>query len=159
MSNDSVPLNQTDVWTADMRSWGMSRYVNFPLTEFANWQFGFGPDGVYTPMGELELSYIETPDRLLVEDDKQIQVRKRLNYVYTYSAHDEPLQVRVTADYNGERVATVYTQDARSSDRTRAVRCSAGRGYASNYIRLRVGGPAFDLSHCEVEVISTQRRI
>jgi len=86
--------------------------------------------------------------------------RKRLNYVYTYSKHSQELNVLVTADHNGERLTTEYTQDSRASTDTRAVRCSVGRGYASNYIKLRVGGERiFDMAALEVETTVTQRRI
>ena len=154
-----VPLSDTDAWTADLRSWGMSRYVRLPVTEMAGTRFGLAPDGVYTTDSAAEFSYIETGRTDLSLPDEPIKQLKRLNYVYTYSVHERPLRVRVTADYRGRQAQRVYQQDSHNSEATRAVRCAIGRGFATNYLQLRVGGPAFDLAQLEVEITPTGRRI
>lgn len=154
-----VPLSDTDAWTADLRSWGMSRYVRLPVTEMAGTRFGLAPDGVYTTDGAAEFSYIETGRTDLSLPEEPIKQLKRLNYVYTYSVHERPLRVRVTADHRGRQAQYVYQQDSHNSEATRAVRCAVGRGFATNYLQLRVGGPAFDLAQLEVEITPTGRRI
>ena len=156
-------LDATSAWTADMRSWGMSRYTGLPVDDFIGAQFGVGPGGVYTADKLADVSWVETGmTTLSVATEGQprpVMERKRINYVYTYSAHDKPLKIRVTADFQGARMSMDYTQESRSSDTTRAVRCAVGRGFATNYVQLRVGGPPFDLAQCEVEITPTRRRI
>lgn len=164
---DHLPLEATDVWTADMRKWGMSRYVGFPLIDFVDTQFGVSPAGVYTTDGGMPVSYLRTGRTSLSKEQShamrtgysQMEMRKRVNYVYTYSVHEEPLHVVVGADYNGVHTVVDYTQDQRSSDKTRAVRCTIGRGFASNYIQLTVGGTPFDMALLEAEITPTGRRI
>jgi len=162
--SNKVVGHDTDVWTADMRSWGMSRYVGYPVTDFIPRWIGANSEGLLAPAGWMADSYIETPDVRFSSVSAQevkadLNTRKRINHVYTYSVHESPLKVTVTADVNGRRVTQVYTQDPRPSDNTRAVRCKVGRGFASNYIKLRIGGEPFDLSHCEVEISNTRRRV
>lgn len=155
-----VPLELTDAFTADMLSWGMSRYVGLPVSEFDNVQFGVGPNGLYRATLDPVLAFVEIPDTKLEMKDVPLHVRKRLNYLYTYSEHAEALDVLVTADLHGARVTTQYQQEERDSTNTRAVRCQVGRGYASNYIRLRIGGTrVFDIASTEVEITPTKRRI
>lgn len=155
-----VPLELTDAFTADMLSWGMSRYVGLPVSEFDNVQFGVGPNGFYRATLDPVLAFVEIPDTKLEMKDIPLHVRKRLNHLYTYSEHAEALDVLVTADLDGARVTTQYQQEERDSTNTRAVRCQVGRGYASNYIRLRIGGTrVFDIASAEVEITPTKRRI
>ena len=157
-----IPLTATSAWTADMYTWGMSRYIGLPVAEFDMVQYGVGPTGVFRPVEQPVLSFVETGDMSLDDPESQRRTleRKRLNYVYTHSAHPQELNVLVTADHNGDRLTSEYTQDSRASTDTRAVRCTVGRGYASNYIKLRVGGERiFDMASLEVETTVTQRRI
>lgn len=153
----------TDVWTADTRSWGMSRYVDTPVTEFVNNQFGVGPEGVFAASDAAVTAYFETGDISLLtvgRDGRPDLRKKRLHYVYGYARQSTALQVRVSADVQGVRSTETYTQEDRSSDFTRGVRCQVGRGFASNYLRLRVGGAAvFDMAGLEAEVSATNRRI
>lgn len=157
---DTIPLDETSVWTADTQTWGMSRYLGVPVTGFDMVQFGVGPGGVYRLSNDPLLAFVETGDMSLSDEQTRRPQLKRLNYVYTYGTHDRELAVVVTADYNGSRLTTEYEQDWTDAGSSRAVRCSVGRGYASNYIRLRVGGERiFDIASMEVETTTMSRRI
>lgn len=156
-----VPFGATSVWTADTRSWGMSRYVGLPVREFVRNQFGVGPEGVFAASTAPVVSFFETGDvTLAVEGDRRDLRKKRIHYIYGYAEQTDPLQVRVYADHNGERRTELYEQEARASEQTRAVRCQVGRGFATNYLRLRMGGAVtFDMAGLEAELSATSRRI
>jgi len=155
-----VPMAATDAYTADLMTWGMSRHVDLGVTEHDGVQFGVGPNGVFRALDAPVLSFIEVPDTKLDIKGEPLHVKKRINYLYTYSEHAQPLDVLVTADHRGARLTTAYVQEDRDSTDTRAVRCQIGRGYTSNYIRLRVGGVrVFDIAATEVEITPTRRRI
>ena len=159
--DQQVPLSATDAWTADMNTWGMSRYVGLPISQFTGTQFAVGEQGIFTyDPDNHPMAFVETGDMTLVVDAEPVFELKRLNYVYSYARQSQPLKLYVTADHNGSRVSTIYTQESRSSTDTRAVRTPVGRGYKSNYIKLRIGAARqFDLSGLEVETTVTGRRI
>lgn len=153
-------LEDTDVWTADVRSWGMSRYVDFPVQDMIGTRFGASDEGVYTARDQVGYAYIQTGMMNLVHQEEPIMVRKRINHIYTYATASAPLSISVSADYRGERTTQTYVQDYfRGSDGTRAARCTVGRGFASNYIQLVIAGAPFDLVSGEVEISPTRRRI
>ena len=154
-----VPVSETDVWTADMEGWGMSRYARFPVTDFVGTRFGVGEGGVFTADTECGFSYMTTGLIRFDQPKYKVFEKKRLNYVYSYSAHSAPLQVAVTADLRGKRVEMEYRQEPRNSEDTRAARCQVGRGFATNYIGLQIGGPPFDMAALEVQTVTSNRRV
>lgn len=156
---NSIPLSETDAWTADARVWAMSRYIDFPVLEFADNKIGVGRKGVYRATLDSPLSYIETGVMPLLDQGGRITRKKRINYVYTYSVHNNPLRILVRADYNGISSEYFYTQEPRVSDRTRAVRCPIGRGLFTNYFQIRIGGPAFDITAVDIQYSVSDRRI
>ena len=157
-----TPLSDTEVWTTDMMSWGMSRYLATGIWDFSGTQFGLGRDGVFTASSDVaRLAFLRTGDLTFEDREERILEKKRINYVYSYAVQPGPLIIGVVADHDGSRLGTEYNQpeDAPSTD-TRAVRTPIGRGYASNYIQLTVGGKElFDLSGLEVETTVTKRRV
>lgn len=160
--DQEVPLENTSVWTTDMLSWGMSRYVGLEVHDFVGTQYGVSPKGVFTtnPL-EAPMSYLETGVMPLQLEEEPVRERKHINYVYTYAVHDRPMTVAVTADYRKQRLTTLYTAALpQDTDNTRAVRTAVGRGYNSNYIKLRIGAPAvFDIDQVEVEATISGRRV
>lgn len=157
---DDLPLTDTDVWTADIRSWGMSRYVHFPVTDMVGTQYGVSSNGVYTTSGMSGISFVKTGVLMLSRWDQKMYPRKRINHVYTYANASAPLEVVVSADYRGDRLTQRYIQDYyRGGGATRASRCTVGKGFASNYLQLAIGGFPFDLDQVEVEISPTGRRI
>ena len=161
LENLSIPLSRTGAWTADMRVWAMSRYVDFPMRDFISDQFGAGDDGLYTHNDDPVMGYIETGQvRLDNREDQRLFHKKQLRYVYTYAEYTNPLHVLVTADLNNERASAEYENTVQSSDDVRATRCEIGRGFASNYVKLRIGARSkFAISAVEVESVVSSRRV
>ena len=160
---DAVPaLNLTSVWTADGRSWGMSRYIGVPVAEWVssgNIVFGAGPSGLFVRSGDAPISWIETA-RLRFEDQFANRLEKKhLSTVYTYAQHALPLDVAVSGNYQGSWSTYYYAQSASAVDATRAVRTSVGKGFDSTYYSLRIGGSAFDIYKIETEATLTLRRV
>jgi hypothetical protein len=157
----AVPLSRTGAWTADMRVWAMSRYVDFPMRDFISDQFGAGDDGLYTHNDDPVMGYIETGQvRLDNRENQRLFHKKQLRYVYTYAEYTNPLHVLVTADLNNERASAEYENTVQSSDDVRATRCEIGRGFASNYVKLRIGARSkFAISAVEVESVVSSRRV
>ena len=161
LENLAVPVLRTDVWTADIRTWAMSRYVDFPLKDFISDQFGAGDDGMYTHNDGPVMAYVDTGLlRFDNREDRRLLHKKQLRYVYTYAEYTNPLHVLVTADLNGERTSVEYENTVQSSDDLRATRCEIGRGFASNYVKLRIGARSkFAISAVEVESVVSSRRV
>lgn len=155
-----LSLQETQVWTADMGSWGMSRYAGVPVRDFVGNQFGVGADGLFTYDASSDMAFVETGDETLMDGDKPVRQRKRFNYLYVYGEAEADMTAQVTADVAGSRGSFVYDTPWRSGDDSRAMRFTLGRGFASNYVRLRIGGAVtFDTHGAEVESTVTRRRI
>lgn len=158
----TVPLDLTSVWTADVRSFGMSRYVGVPVSEWvehAGVTFGVAPTGVYTRTGDAPVSWVETAKmQFQTQFDSRLE-HKRLSHVYVYAQHGQPLSIMVSGDYQGVWTSHTYTQSATSANTTRAVRTPVGRGFSSNFYAFRVGSKPFDLFQFEVEMVKTSRRV
>ena len=155
------PRLRTDVWTADMRTWSMSRYVDFPLTDFIDTRFGAGHDGLYTSNTADLMAFVET-GKLRTDDneDRKLHQKKQPRYVYIYGVYTQPLHVMISADLNGELAQYEYQTDRADVESERASRCEVGRGFASNYVKLRIGGRSrFTISAVEIESVPSTRRI
>ena len=155
------PRLRTDVWTADMRTWSMSRYVDFPLTDFVDTRFGAGHDGLYTSSTADLMAFVET-GKLRTDDQegRKLHHKKQPRYVYIYGVYTQPLHVMISADLNGELAQYEYQTDRADVESERASRCEIGRGFASNYLKLRIGGRSrFMISAVEIESVPSTRRV
>ena len=152
----------TSAWTADARSWGMSRYIGLPVSEWVihrGLAFAASPSGVYTRAGDAPVSWIETP-RLRFETQFSSNLeKKRLSNIYTYAQRLLPLDISVSGDYYGSLTEYFYTEPIGSSDATRAVRTPVGRGFASTYYQFKIGNASFDIYKFEVETVLTRRKV
>lgn len=146
-----------DVWTADARTWAMSRYVGVPVTEFvatSKLAIGAGRDGLYSRDTVAPTSWVQT-GRVSFDSP----VRKRIAYVYTYGQHEDPLDVMVFAERGRDYDAHTYTQPTASPETQSAVRCAVGRALVGNNFMFRIGNSPFDLQYVQVEFAPTKRRI
>lgn len=152
---DQVVLDDEDggyIWTANLTTWAMSRYVGTPFTsmvddlattndELLRKDGGFGNADVLT--GNLDVGAGE-----LV----------RLRTLYMYGDHAAPLTVDATADVDGARTTTSYTQMARDAGDSRAVRCTLGRGYRSQRYQFRARSTGEATMRMWVAPIDSARR-
>lgn len=148
-------------WTTDLRSWGMSRYLDLPVREFVGVQYGFGPGGVYTGRGTVSTGYIETGYVLDRNAEAQAPVRqeKHLNYVYVYGASLGNLELSVRAeDAIGQQQVFSY-QSPRFSQTPSAVRIPTGRGIRSTWMSFSITGAPFRIEYIEAQYTPTRRRV
>lgn len=148
-------------WTTDLRSWGMSRYLNLPVREFVGVQYGFGPGGVYTGRGTVSTGRVETGYLLDRNAEAQAPVRqeKHLNYVYVYGASLGNLDLSVRAeDAVGHQQVFSY-ESARFSSTPSAVRIPTGRGIRSTWMSFSITGAPFRIEYIEAQYTPTRRRV
>ena len=148
-------------WTTDLRSWGMSRYLNLPVREFVGVQYGFGPGGVYTGRGTVSTGRIETGYLLDRNAEAQAPVRqeKHLNYVYVYGASLGKLLLSVRAENAFGQQQVFSYESARFSSTPSAVRIQTGRGIRSTWLSFSITGAPFRIEYIEAQYTPTRRRI
>ena len=154
--NDSL-----SAWTTDLRSWGMSRYLNLPVREFVGVQYGFGPGGVYTGRGTVSTGRVETGYLLDRNAEAQAPVRqeKHLNYVYVYGASLGSLALYVRAeDAAGHQRVTTYRAN-NFSQTPSAVRIQTGRGIRSTWLSFIINGEQFRIEYIDAQYTPTRRRV
>lgn len=123
--------DDTSAWTCCTRSFAMSRYTGFPFESMAG-GFAAGPGGVFVPGDAAVPAHIETGD-----SNYGSPLLKGMSWVYVSGTHATPLQITVTADVHGQQYSQTYTQMPRDASHTRTVRATIGRGFKSNFFRLR----------------------
>ncbi len=148
-------------WTTDLRSWGMSRYLNLPVREFVGVQYGFGPGGVYTGRGTVSAGRIETGYILDRNAEAQAPVRqeKHLNYVYVYGASLGKLLLSVRAENAFGQQQVFSYQSPRFSQTPSAVRIPTGRGIRSTWMSFSITGAPFRIEYIEAQYTPTRRRV
>lgn len=148
-------------WTADLRSWGMSRYLNLPVREFVGVQYGFGPGGVYTGRGTVSTGRVETGYLLDRNAEAQAPVRqeKHLNYVYVYGASLGKLLLSVRAENAFGQQQVFSYQSPRFSQTPSAVRIPTGRGIRSTWMSFSITGAPFRIEYIEAQYTPTRRRV
>jgi hypothetical protein len=153
--SDAVTLiNQGEVWTANVKTWAMSRYENLPLESF-NDSYALGEDGIFAPSGMYADGRFTTGITRLGDS-----IKKTVSNLYFYGERETPLEVEVTADVRGLRQTYSYTQMARSADDSRMVRCDLGKGFSSTNYQFTVSGSgAFTVEHIEPVIQAGSRRI
>jgi hypothetical protein len=153
--SDAVSLiSQGEVWTANVKTWAMSRYENFPLESF-NDSYALGEDGIFAPSGQYaDGSFTTGVTRL------GASVKKTVSNLYFYGDRANAMEVDVTADVRGLRQTYSYTQMNRSADDSRMVRCDLGKGFHSTNYQFTVrGSGAFTVEHIEPVIQAGSRRI
>ena len=148
-------------WTTDLRSWGMSRYLNLPVREFVGVQYGFGPGGVYTGRGTVSTGRVETGYLLDRNAEAQAPVRqeKHLNYVYVYGASLGKLLLSVRAENAFGQQQVFSYQSPRFSQTPSAVRIPTGRGIRSTWMSFSITGAPFRIEYIEAQYTPTRRRV
>jgi hypothetical protein len=148
-------------WTTDLRSWGMSRYLDLPVREFVGVQYGFGPGGVYTGRGTVSTGRVETGYLLDRNAEAQAPVRqeKHLNYVYVYGASLGKLLLSVRAENAFGQQQVFSYQSPRFSQTPSAVRIPTGRGIRSTWMSFSITGAPFRIEYIEAQYTPTRRRI
>jgi hypothetical protein len=153
--SDAVTLiSLGEVWTANVKTWAMSRYENFPLRDF-NDTYALGEDGIFAPSGLYANGHFTTGVTRL-----GASMKKTVSNLYFYGERETELEVEVTADVRGQRQTYSYTQMARSADDSRMVRCDLGKGFSSTNYQFTVSGSgAFTVEHIEPVIQAGSRRI
>lgn len=151
-----IPVVTTDslVMTANTVGWAMSQYTNAPFVGKAG-TYAITNDGLFVASEEYADSVLETGTTTFGTSHL-----KTLQYAYVDSAHENPLNLTVTADVNGEESSFEYTQMARDASDTRNVRCQFGRGFRSTYFKLRLEGEGYvQTNGCTPVVEKLGRRV
>lgn len=148
-----VVTSDTHAWSANVGTWAMSRYTGFPFESIAG-KFAAGNAGVFSVGdGEVE-AHIETGDI-----DFGSPSKKALAALYVVGTNTTPLDVSITADVRGQRMSADYQQMARDAADDRLIRSPIGKGFSSNYYRVRVGsGDPFVIHRAEAVVSAESRR-
>jgi hypothetical protein len=143
-----------DIWTANIQNWAMSRYTGVGFSSMTR-EFAAGADGLYVRGVESFEASFETGDMALGSDKK-----KRLEWIYMEGQRTKPMSVTVTGDVKGARTTSKYTQLARSATDIRVCKTQVGKGFHSNFYRIKhSSNAAFSASALEVVVAETERRI
>jgi len=153
--SDAVTLiSSGEAWTANVKTWAMSRYETFPLESF-NDSYALGADGIFEPSGAFADGRFTTGVTTLGSS-----IKKTVSNLYFYGERETEMDVEVTADVKGLRQTFAYTQMARDGSDSRMVRCDLGRGfYSTNYQFTVSGSGAFAVEHIEPVIQSGSRRI
>jgi len=128
---------RNDIFTANTVNWAMSVYTGLELTGKAG-RYAVAASGLYQVTADYADAVLETGFSALGSDK-----RKAVRSAYVYAEHEYPLTIEVTADVSGQEQSHEYTQMARNADDTRAVRCSFGRGFRSNYYKMRLSSSGY----------------
>lgn len=142
-------------FTADMRSFALSRYEDFPAQTMAGGLIG-GHKGLWAKSDVDVEARIETG-----ELDFASGRRKTVPWLYVHGKEHAGFKLHVTADtVPGKRVTTAYKPLQRNTDDYRPARVQVGKGYYSSYYKVTFEcEAAFEVSHIEAVLAMSRRRV
>lgn len=132
------------IYTANVVNWAMSQYDGLQFSGMVD-NYAVAPDGLYEKGAGYANIDMKTGKTNLGSPNL-----KAMQYAYVYSEHASPMTIGVTADVNGVEATYSYTQMARDASDTRAVRCTFGRGFRSNYYQLELTSTGYARVHSVV---------
>jgi hypothetical protein len=144
----------SDVWTANVDTWGMSRYISTGITnQGTRWAVS---DGGLFEVGA-------TDEDLLLKTgfmDFKSPVKKRISNVYLMGVHDNPLSVTATAEVKGTRATHNYITKVDNAAEGTTVRADLGKGFNSTFYQFQIGSVGrANLFGGEALMADTRRKI
>ena len=146
-------------YSCNVITWAMSVYDHFPyrsLTpQLACTDHDLFLRGGQTDSGQPINAWITTG--VLDFGDSQ---NKRLTALYTAGSSEQPLDIRVNADLNGQQETYTYGQQSRMTDHYQNNRALLGKGLRGRYAQFTLAGTApFTLLRAELDCVVGTRRI
>lgn len=150
--SSGLPLDA--VWTADLSSWGMSRYSGVAMSNRGK-RFAVSEGGLY----EIGTGYADGRISTGFLNFGTSQ-KKRLLAVYVRGTHDTAPSVEVTSERRGARQTYSYTPLADDASDPSVVRADVGRGLTGPYYRVALDTTGrSEVFSCDAAVSATQRRV
>jgi hypothetical protein len=144
----------SDVWTANVGVWGMSRYADTGITDQGT-RYAVSDGGLFE-VGDVDENLMLKTGGI----DFDTPIKKRVRNVYVMGQHDVPLTVTVTAEVKGTRATHAYTTKADNAAEGTTVRADLGKGFNSSFYQFQIDSTGkANLFGGKAHVNSTRRAI